>query len=237
MWSGLNAWEFVRRPLWTINQYPEGERIEECAQRRQNDSDKDYKRGVPKELNVVMMHPLCSLFIPTYTARSACADSFVLFLCVFYNVNIHRVGGQMAGHKTTRLYDFCLLRKVRLLATAPEPAGGVGTHTHAGRNRHRGGWEAPFPWAGPRHGFYWCRPDGAGDCHNSPGIVQASTPGVGNGNVAAEAVPFFTPEKPQKGQVTSVADTSPGSRQAALGFPLGVKGGQNSPPGSPDTRG
>ena len=227
----------MTRPLWTIDQYPEGERIEECAKRRQNDSDEDYKRGVPKELNVVMMHPLCSLFIPTYTAMSACADSFVLFLCVFYNVNIHRVGSQMAGHKTTRLHDFCLLKKVRCLAAAPEPAGGVRTHTHAGLNRHRGGWKAPFPWTGPRRGFYWCGPDGAGDCQNSHGIVQASTPGPGNGNVAAQAVPFFTPEKPQKGQITSVADTSPGSRQAALGLPLGVKGGQNSPPGSPDTRG
>ena len=79
MGSGSNAWEFVTRPLWTIHQYPEGERIEDCAQRRQNDSDEDYKRGVPKELNVVMMHPLCSLFIPTYTAMSACADSLFSF--------------------------------------------------------------------------------------------------------------------------------------------------------------
>ena len=60
VWSGLNAWEFVAGTLWTIDQYPEGKRIEECAQRGQNDSDGDYKRGVPKELNVVTMHPLCS---------------------------------------------------------------------------------------------------------------------------------------------------------------------------------
>ena len=52
VWSGLNAWEFVTRPLWTINQYLEGERIEDCAQPRQRDSDEDYKKGVPKELNV-----------------------------------------------------------------------------------------------------------------------------------------------------------------------------------------
>ena len=52
MWSGFNAWEFVTRPLWTIHQYPEGERIEECGQRRQNDSNQDYKNRVPKELNV-----------------------------------------------------------------------------------------------------------------------------------------------------------------------------------------
>ena len=52
VWSGLNTWDFVTRPLWTIDQYPQGERIEECAQRRQNDSDGDYKKGIPKELNV-----------------------------------------------------------------------------------------------------------------------------------------------------------------------------------------
>ena len=52
MWSALNAWEFVTRPLWTIDQYPEGESIEECTQRRQNDSDEDYKKGVRKEPNL-----------------------------------------------------------------------------------------------------------------------------------------------------------------------------------------
>ena len=52
MWSGLNAREFVTLPLGTSDQYPEGEKIEECAQRRQNDSAEDYKKGVPKELNV-----------------------------------------------------------------------------------------------------------------------------------------------------------------------------------------
>ena len=83
MWNGWNGWEYVTRTLWTIDQYPEGEKSEECAQRGQSDSDEDYKRGVPKELNVVMIHPLCRFFIPTYTAMSGCADSFVLFLCFF----------------------------------------------------------------------------------------------------------------------------------------------------------
>ena len=52
VWSGLNPWEFVTLPLWTIDKYQKGERIEECAQRRQNDSNKDHKKGVSKQLNV-----------------------------------------------------------------------------------------------------------------------------------------------------------------------------------------
>ena len=52
MWSGLNVWEFVTLPLGTIDQYPEGEKIKECAVQRQNASAEDYKKGVRQELNV-----------------------------------------------------------------------------------------------------------------------------------------------------------------------------------------
>ena len=184
-----------------------------------------------------MLHFLCSLFIPTYTAVSACADSSVLFLCVFYNVNIHRVGSHMAGHETTRLYDFCLLRKVRWLATAPELAGGVETHTHAGQNRQKGAGNPPSLGRPPPR-FLLMRTRWGRGLPKQPRDRASINPWAGKWECGCRGHSiFFTPEKPQKGRVTSIADTSPGSRQAALRFPLGVKGGQNSPPGSPDTRG
>ena len=61
-----------------------------------------------------------------------------------------------------------------------------------------GGGKPPFLGQAPATVFIGADRMGQGIAKNSPGIVQASTPGLGNGNVAAEAVPFFyageTPE-------------------------------------------
>ena len=238
MWSGSNVWEFMTRPLWTIDQYPEGEIIEECAQRRQNDSDEDYKRGVTKELNVVMMHPLCSLFIQTYTAMSACADSFVLFLCVFYNVNIYRVGSQMAGHKKQRGYMiFACSGRSDGLPRRLSRQEGLG-HIHMLDRFATEGGGSPLSLGRPPPRFLLVRTRWGRGLPKQPWDRTSINPWAGKWECGCRGCSIFsTPEKPQKGQVTSVEDTSPGSRQAALGFPLGVKGGRNSPPGSPDTRG